>query len=71
MKCPKCGEELQFMEEVSGSFAYKIREDGYVDFDDKEFFGESWTSVECFKCNKSINWDWNEDVTRVILKEEK
>jgi hypothetical protein len=58
------------MEEVSGSFAYKICEDGYVDFDDKEFFGECWTSLKCFKCNKSINYDWNEDNTKVIIKEE-
>ena len=70
MKCPKCSEELQFIEEVSGSFAYKIGEDGFVDFNNKEFFGNSWTSVECFKCNKSVDYGWNEDCTKIILEEE-
>ena len=41
MKCPKCGGNLQYFEEVSGSFVYPIDDNGVVDFDNKELYGNS------------------------------
>ena len=57
------------MEEVSGAFSYRIDENGYVDFDDKEFHGESWASVECLECNEVIECGWDKNNTRIVIEE--
>ena len=49
-ECPKCGGTVKYMEEVSGKFIYHTFSDGDVDFLDKEFIGDSWTSIECEDC---------------------
>ena len=67
MKCPKCGGELQFVEEVSGVFVYSI-DNKAINYNDKEYIGDSWTHVECSKCRKSF--DWNGDDDNVEIKEE-
>lgn len=50
MKCPKCGGEVQYVEEVSGAFFYRINEDGYVNFDRKDYSGDSWL-IKLIKLN--------------------
>lgn len=70
MKCPKCGGNLQYVEEVSGSFVYPIDDNGVVDFDNKEFYGNSWTSVECAICESKFDYDWNEDSSAVLVYNE-
>jgi hypothetical protein len=46
MNCPKSGNELSCTEEVSGTFLYPIK-DGVIDWDDKEFYGDSSQSIRC------------------------
>ena len=70
MKCPKCGGQVKYVEEVSGFFDYSVDENGYVDFDDKIFTGDCWVSVRCSECHEEFDWEWNDDYFKIILKEE-
>lgn len=71
MKCPKCGGEVQYVEEVSGAFFYRIDEDGYVNFDRKDYFGDSWESLMCVDCNTTFDYEWDADeVYKIKIKGE-
>lgn len=53
----ECGGELQLVEEVSGSFTYKVDREGIVDWLDKEFYGDSFTNLECLDCQRVYDYD--------------
>lgn len=70
MKCPKCGGKLQFIEEVSGVFVYPI-EGKTINYNDSEFFGDSWPSyIECLNCKESFDWNGDDDNVELVTKEE-
>jgi len=69
LKCPKCGGRVECVEEVSGFFNYSVDENGYVDYDNKIFIGDSWVSVKCLECNEEFDWEWSDDYLKIILKE--
>lgn len=57
MRCTECDGELQIVEEVMGSFAYPVKDDGMINFDDKEYYGESWTNLKCSLCEKEYDYE--------------
>ena len=68
MKCPKCGGELQFIEEVRGVFISPI-EGKTIDYSNNKFVRDNRPSyIECLKCGGSF--DWNGDDDNVEIKEE-
>ena len=70
LRCPKCGGRVKYVEEVSGFFDCSVDENGYLDHDDKIFTGNSWVSVRCSECHEEFDWEWNDDYSKIILKEE-
>jgi hypothetical protein len=67
MKCPNCNGTLKFVEEVMGSFVCSIDDNGVVDYDDKDFYGESWPSVECDSCKATFGFDYSKDGETIFL----
>ena len=41
MNCPECESALVYEEDIEGRFIYPIREDGLIDFRQREFNGDS------------------------------
>ena len=41
MNCPKCNSELIYEEEIEGMFIYPISDDGIIDFEKREFYGDN------------------------------
>ena len=52
--CDACGGQLQVVEAVSGCFSYPVRGD-LVDWNDREYAGDSWLHVECIDCHKILS----------------
>jgi hypothetical protein len=51
--CGECGGQLQVVEAVSGCFSYPVHDDR-VDWDLKEYAGDSWLHVECVDCHRQL-----------------
>jgi len=68
MKCPVCGGNLQYEEEVMGSFVYPIAEDGSYDETNKEYCGDSWNHVVCSECGQEYDYKIDSD-WKIILGE--
>lgn len=67
MKCSKCGGNLNYVEEVSGSFVSEVDEFGEIM--DSEYYGDSWNFLECEKCNHRPAYNFNNEGKIVLMEE--
>lgn len=68
LKCTECGGDVKYVEEVKGSFVYTIYEDGCVNFDDHNYYGDSWIIVECADCGTRYDYEWSDPSLCIKLK---
>lgn len=57
IQCKECGGVLYFIEEVMGSFEAPIDQDGVIDFESKDYSGDSWTYIKCGICGEEYGLD--------------
>lgn len=52
--CDECGGQVQVVEAVNGCFTYPVHDD-LVDWNLREYVGDSWLHVECVDCHKQLS----------------